>query len=194
MLKRPIDAWLVSRFQKYVQKIIEHLEKTENRSALTYFHQMINDLQWYLKRDEEKNKAVLNESLETMIKFLSLYSPFISEEIWNKMGKEKFVLIEKFPEFDQKKIDEEVLKQEDAFINTCEDIKQVIKLSKKNKHLYLYAQTEKELLFLQGTTGFLKREFGFGDVRVFKFDDSKKYDPENKSKRAKFGKPGIYIE
>ena len=194
ILNRPVDIWLISRFQKYIQKIIKHLEKTENRSALTYFHQMINDLQWYLKRYEDENKSVLNDALETMTKFLSLYSPFISEEIWSKMGKRDFIVFEKFPEFDQKKIDEDVLKQEDAFINMCEDIKQVIKLSKKNKHLYLYVQTEKELLYLQSATSFLKSEFGFENVKVFKIDDPKKYDPENKSKRAKFGKPGIYIE
>jgi len=194
MMKRPLDVWLVSRFQNHVKEIIEHLEKTENRSALTHFHWMVNDLQWYLKREEEKNKAVLNEVLEIMNKFLSVYAPFISEEIWSKMRKKSFISLEKFPEFDEKKIDEEILKQEDSFIKNCEDIKQVVKLSKKNKHLYLYVVAEKELLYLQSAIGFLKREFGFEDVRVFKADDPKKHDPENKAKRAKFGKPGIYIE
>jgi len=194
ILKRPIDIWLISRFQNHIKKITEHLEKTENRSALTYFHQMINDLQWHLKRHEEKNKAIVNYALENITKFLNLYSPFIAEEIWNKMGKNRFISTEKWPEFDEKKIDVEVLKKEDAFMNTCEDIKHVVKLSKKNKNLYLYVQTEKELLYLQEATGFLKREFGFEDVKVFLTSDPKKYDPEDKSKRAKFGKPGIFVE
>jgi len=194
MLKRPIDTWLVSRFQNHIKKITEHLEETENRSALTYFHQMINDLQWYLKRSEEKNKAVINYVLETIVKILSVYSPFISEEIWSKMEKDTFISVEKWPEFDEKKIDEDILKEEDAFKNTCDDIKHVIKLSKKNKKLYLYVQAEKELLYLQQTTGFLKRELGFEDVKVFLTSNPKKYDPENKAKRAKFGKPGIYVE
>lgn len=194
MLKRPIDVWLVSRFQNHIKKITEHLERTENRSALTYFHQMINDLQWHLKRHEEKNKAIVNYVLETITKFLSIYSPFIAEEIWSKMGKDRFISSEKWPEFEEKKIDIEVLKKEDAFMNTCEDIKHVIKLSKKNKNLYLYVQTEKELLYLQEAIGFLKRDFGFENVKVFLTSDPKKYDPENKSKRAKFGKPGIFVE
>ena len=80
MLKRPIDTWLVSRFQEHIKRITGHLERTENRSALTYSHQMVNALQWYLKRDEETNKSVINYALETMTKFLSLYSPFISEK------------------------------------------------------------------------------------------------------------------
>jgi len=194
VLKRPIDTWLASRFQEHIKKITNHLEKIENRSALIYFHQMLNDLQWYLKRNEEMNKSIINYALETMTKFLSLYSPFISEEIWNKMGKSNFVCLEKWPEFDEKKIDSEVLKQEEIFKKICEDIKQVIKLSKKNKNLYLYVLTEKELLLLQQSTGFLKKELEFENVKVFLPMDSKKYDPENKSKRAKFGKPGIYVE
>jgi leucyl-tRNA synthetase len=194
MMKRPLDVWLISRFQNHFKEIIEHLEKTENRSALTHFHQMVNDLQWYLKREEEKNKPVLNEILESMTKFLSLYAPFISEEIWSKMKKKSYVSLQKFPEPDEKKIDEETLKQEDSFMKSCEDIKHVIKLSGKNKNLYLYVTTEKEMLYLQRTTGFLKRELGFEGVKVFKVDDPKKYDPDNKSKRAKFGKPGIFIE
>ncbi len=194
MLKRPIDTWLISRFQEHIKKITGHLEKTENRSALTYFHQMINDLQWCLKRNEEINKSIINYALETMTKFLSIYSPFISEEIWSKMSKSNFVCLEKWPEFDEKKIDAEVLKQEEIFKKICEDIKHVVKLSKKNKNLYLYVVTEKELLLLQQCTGFLKKELGFENVKVFLAKDTKKHDPENKSKRAKFGKPGIYIE
>ena len=32
------------------------------------------------------------------------------------------------------------------------------------------------------------------DVQVFAVNDKKKYDPENKSKKAKPGKPAIYLE
>ena len=31
-------------------------------------------------------------------------------------------------------------------------------------------------------------------INVFAVNDKKKYDPENKSKKAKPGKPGIYLE
>jgi len=194
ILNRPIDVWLISRFQNHIKEITEHLEKTENRSALTYFHLMISDLQWYLKREEEKNKIVINYALETLTKILCIYSPFICEEIWGKMNKNTFLSLEKWPEFDSKKIDEKILKQEDIFKKICEDIKQVIKLSGKNKNLYLYVMTEEEFRHLQQTTSFIKKELGFETINIIKVSDEKKYDPENKSKRAKFGKPGIYVE
>ena len=194
ILNRSIDIWLISRFQIILKKITEHLERTENRSALTYLHQMINDFQWYLKREEEKNKITTNYALETITKILSIYSPFISEEIWQKMGKNNFISLEKWPEFDEKKIDDNIIKKEDSFKKLYEDIKQVIKLSEKNKVLYLYVVNEDEYRYLQQTTSFLKKELGFSDIKIFRVNDLEKYDPENKSKRAKLGKPGIFIE
>jgi leucyl-tRNA synthetase len=194
VLNRPIDVWLISRFQNHLKEITEHLEKIENRSALTYFHLMVNDLQWYLKREEEKNKNVIDYALETLTKILSIYSPFISEQVWNIMNKKTFLLFERWPEFDSKKIDEKILKQEDVFKDIFEDIKQVIKLSGKNKNLYVYVVNEEEFRYLQQTTSFIKKELNFENIKIFKVSDQKKYDPENKSKRAKFGKPGIYIE
>jgi leucyl-tRNA synthetase len=110
------------------------------------------------------------------------------------MGKKNFICLEKWPEFDEKKIDAEVLKQEEIFKKICEDVQAVIKLSKKNKNLYLYVLTEKELLWLQQSFNFLKKELFFSNIKVLLAKDPKKYDLENKAKRAKFGKPGIYIE
>jgi leucyl-tRNA synthetase len=194
MLNRSIDIWLISRFQKHIKKTTEHLENVENRSALTYFHQMMNDFNWYLRRNDEKNKSVVNYALEVMTKILSPYCPFISEEIWKKMGKKQFIFNEKWPEFDESKIDEKIVKYENSFKKLCEDIKHVIKLSEKNNKLYLYTVEDNELLYLQQSSGFLKKYLGFKEVKIFKLQDPKKYDPENKAKRAKFGKPGIYIE
>ncbi len=34
----------------------------------------------------------------------------------------------------------------------------------------------------------------FEEVEVFAVSDKKKYEPENKSRKAKPGKPGIYVE
>ena len=39
---------------KNLKKMTKNLENAENRSALTLFHFMWNDLHWYLKRNEEK--------------------------------------------------------------------------------------------------------------------------------------------
>lgn len=192
--KEKIDLWLESRFQEHIKKITEHMERTENRSGLTGFYKMLNDFQWYLKRVDKANRETVNYALEVMTKVLSVFAPFICEEIWNKMKKKGFVSLANWPEFNEKLIDKEVLQLEEILVNTYEDIKEVIKLSKKNEKLYLYLSSPKELEYFKKSGKFLEKEFGFKKVDVFLASDPKRYDPENKAKRTKFEKPGIYIE
>jgi len=193
--KTDMDIWLESRFQIHIKNITEALENMKNRSALTSFHAMLNDFQWYIKRTKDRNKSIVNNILENMIKCLSPFTPFICEEIWHKIiGKKNFISLEKWPEYDEKLINKEILQQEDNFKKIYEDIKQVIKLSGKNNKLFLYVITDKELNYLKKSQDFFKSGLGFKQVEIFKSDDENKYDPENKAKRAKFGKPGIYIE
>lgn len=192
--RRYIEVWLESRFQEHIKRMTDHLERTENRSALTSFHEMLNDVQWYIKRVKKVNRETMNYALETMVKVLSPFSPFICEEMWERMGKDGFVSLSEWPKFDELKVNKEVLQLEDNFKKTCEDIREVIKLSKKNKRIYLYVVSEKELNYFKEAKSFISREFGFEEVSIFKIDDPKKYDPEDKAKRAKFGKPGIFVE
>ncbi|MFN6992045.1 MAG: class I tRNA ligase family protein, partial [Fervidobacterium sp.] len=184
--KRKIDVWLESRLQIYIKHMTEHLEKTENKSALTQFHMLFNDLQWYLKRSEP-NKQTLNYVLETIIKILAPYTPFICEETWNKIGKRGFVSLAEWPSTNEKLIDNEIIQLEEFFKKTCEDLKEVIKLSQKNEKLYLYFASPKELEYFKGGLDFMKKEFGFKKVEAYLSSDPNKYDPENKAKRAKFG-------
>jgi leucyl-tRNA synthetase len=189
-----IDVWLISRVQNHIKKITGHLEKTENRSALMYFHQIMNDMNWYFRRAEKNNKNVLNYVLETATKILSIYSPFISEEIWEKMKKKGFISTSEWPKADDKKVDKDVLQLEDMFKKTCDDIKEIIKLSGKMKKLYLYVVTDKEMVHFKEAADFLRKQYGFDTVKIFRKDDPDKYDPQNKSERSRFGKPGIYVE
>ena len=41
--------------------------------------------------------------------------------------------------------------------------------------------------------GVIKKRTGL-DIEVYAVNDKKSYDPENKSRRAKPGKPAIYLE
>jgi leucyl-tRNA synthetase len=193
-IENTMDNWLISRLQKNIKISTQALEESNNRTAATSIHQMFSDFNWYLKRVERTNKDVVDYFLESMVKILSVFAPFISEEIWEKMGKKGFISSEKWPEFDNEKVDEEVLKLEDSFIRLTEDVRQVVKLAGKNNKLYLYVVSEKELKHLEEGRKFLKQELGFKEVNVYLITNTERYDPEEKAKRAKFGKPGIYVE
>jgi len=191
--KRKIDVWIESRLQNYIKEMTLNLEKIENKSALIQFHLLFNDIQWYMKRGEA-NKATLNYILETLVKLLSPFTPFLCEEIWSIMGKKRYVSLQKWPEFDEKLVDKDVLQLEEILKKTCDDLREVIKLSQKNERAYLYVVSPKELDYFKECLEFLKKEFGFKNVEVFLSTDKSKYDPEGRASRAKFGKPGIFVE
>jgi hypothetical protein len=54
--------------------------------------------------------------------------------------------------------------------------------------------TDKELDYFTDAADYLKNLFKFKKIEMYKVSDKKKYDPENKTSRAKYGKPAIYLE
>lgn len=55
---------------------------------------------WYLEiyKFQEKNDSLLYYILNTILKLCHPYIPFVTEQIWKEMGKEKLLMIEKIPE------------------------------------------------------------------------------------------------
>jgi len=116
------------------------------------------------------------------------------QEIWSKMGNKSFVAVQPWPVADGKKIEGDALELEDIYKKTIVDIKQVKKLAgKAPPHLCLYFATEKELAYFNESKDHLKKQ-GFKKVSLYKSSDKRIHDPQNKAKRATYGRPGIYVE
>ncbi|MBU5690329.1 MAG: class I tRNA ligase family protein, partial [Candidatus Aenigmarchaeota archaeon] len=186
-----MDKWLHSRMQMHIRKMTEHLEKVQNKSAVTVLHLMLNDINWYLKRVDKPNKKEMNYAIKVLIKCLAPFSPFIAEEMWHFIGEKGFVSTSSWPVAES--IENEIIQLEDFVKNLCDDLSQVIKLAGKKNRLYLYVASPKELDHFKTAADFLKKQFGFESVSI-ESSNKASYDPEGKAKRAKFGKPGIYIE
>ena len=193
-----LDIYLQSKLQERIKKATENYEEMKFRSAVQVsLFDLTNDIKWYVERlngIENCNRSVLKEVLENLIKLIAPVVPHISEEFWEKMGHNNFVSLEKWPEFKEELIKKEILELEEIFKNTLEDLKNVIKIAGRKKSAYLYVVTDKEFEHFKNAEEFLKKYFGFEKVLVFKSSDEKKYDPEKKASRAKYGKPGIYLE
>lgn len=185
-----LDKWLISRMQEHIKSITEHLENVRTKSAVTVLHLMLNDIQWYLRRTPVGKG--FDYAIEVFIKCLSPFAPFICEEMWEQMGKKGFISLAEWPKVDRE-VDKEILQLENFVKTLCEDLNEVIKLAGKKEKLYLFAASPKEFEYYTETKEFFKKEFGFKEVVVEKASEAT-YDPEGKAKRAKFGKPGIYLE
>ncbi|RZD30852.1 leucine--tRNA ligase [Candidatus Parvarchaeota archaeon] len=135
------------------------------------------------------------KSLEIFLKLLSPICPHISEELWEKLGNKNFISLERWPVPNLKKINEKLELASKDFEKTVGDIKYILKMIKERKKkvgkkVFIYV-IPNELKNYDSKK--LSLEIGI-DVNVFAVNDKEKYDPQEKSKNVKPGRPGIYVE
>jgi len=132
--KKSIDTWLLSRLQKNIKEATEAYEVTKFKTALHYsFFNMFSDLRWYLRKRNTINRKIINEFITKWIKLVSPLIPFISEELWEKIGNKNFVSLEKWPDYDSKLINLKIEFGEELIKQTIKDIEEIKKLSKIEK-------------------------------------------------------------
>jgi len=78
----------------------------------------------------EISGEISKENYEILLKLISPFCPHIAEEMWHEIGNKPFISIEKWPEYDERKIDEEIEFAEQFVEKTIFDIKNVIELTK----------------------------------------------------------------
>ncbi len=134
-----------------------------------------------------EQKEVSKEDFGISLKLLSPICPHIAEELWEKLGNNDFISLSKWPKVEKSEKKKE--KGVDLNSKIIEDIKYVLEKVGTGKVVYLYVMP-----FELGKidTGKIGKAIG-KEVKVFAVNDSKKFDPEGKAKRAKPGKVGIYL-
>ena len=69
-----------------------------------------------------ENESISKGDAESFLKMLHVYCPFLAEELWNKIGNKGFISVSKWPEYNEKKINEKFEEAEKAFDKTMDDI------------------------------------------------------------------------
>jgi len=198
---KEIDRYMISSLNNIIQSSTDSYEEMKFRSAVqSSMFMLLNEIRWYIERCggiKNCNKDVLRESVETLVKIISPVIPHLSEEWWAKMGKKTLISLEKWPEYDEKQVNKDVMQLEEIYKKTMSDIRHVVKLASEGKshpkNLYLYFSTAKELNHFTDSEAHLQN-MGFKKIKMFLANDENRYDPGKKAKRAKYGKPAIYLE
>ena len=139
------DRWILSRLQQMIAKTTYSMQKMRLREALHYvLYELESDLQWYLKRIEAKKRTdfsgILHEIFSTRVAMLSPFAPYISEEIWSKLGNPSLVSKSSWPIPIENKIDFKSIQSENLLKLTLDDIKNIIKVTKISpKKITIYA-------------------------------------------------------
>jgi len=142
-----LDKWIVSLLNSLIQDITQLLDDYDTAEVSRLFFNFIEDLStWYIKNSRNRFKSEnINEKLSAMntlsyilynlSKLLAPLTPFISEIIYQKLiekGIANFesVHLELWPEFDERLIDSEVLKNMEL---TREVVKRSLELRENSK-------------------------------------------------------------
>jgi leucyl-tRNA synthetase len=191
--KENADLWLESKMNENIREITKAMYNCEMKSAISLaLFRMLSDFNWYLKRKKKPSKAA-KIFVMNWLRCLSPFLPHVSEELWSKFGR-GLAMDSGWPEYNEKKINKKIIELEDGLLKTIEDIKHVVKLVGKKNSCYLYVTSPKEKELFEGAKDFIKKEFGFGKIFVFRSSGKKIYDPQKRAGKAKYGKPGIYLE
>ena len=178
------DAKTESKLNKIIKEVTAQIENFKYNLAIIKIRELFNSF------PEETSKEVLEKSL----KLLHPFCPHITEELWEKIENKKFISLAEWPIAEEKKISEFFDKQDEALNKLVSDIINILKIVGEQKKdaskVYIYAiPGEKDFYDLEE----LNKRVG-KQVEIYEVSDKKKYDPKNISKKAKPGKPGIYVE
>jgi leucyl-tRNA synthetase len=125
------DKLVLSKMNKTVKKVTELIEEFKLSLAIGSIMEFVNDI--YKYRDYEVNGKVHEETLLCLSKLLSPFTPHLAEEMWEKLGKKRFISTEDWPKCDESKIDLKAEVCEEVISNTINDINYVLALTKLAK-------------------------------------------------------------
>ena len=181
------DERVESKVNSFVKNITAEIEDFHHNLAIIKIRQLFD---FFQEKRPDRNSA------ETFLKLLHPFSPHITEELWNKLGNKNFLSLEKWPVADESKINEQFEKEEKIIENVIGDVNNVVNIVKnKGKNvtkLCLYVLPNEVGIYTNNLDLIEKRTNL--DAKVYSVADKGKYDPKNKSRKVKPGKPGIYLE
>lgn len=177
------NSRIESRLNKVIKEVTEDIENFRYNLAVIKIRELFSIF------PESPGKDVLQKFLRVLHPFC----PHITEELWEKLGNKKFLGLGEWPIADEKKIDEKLEKQEQDVDNLVRDINNILGIVKaKPKKALIYVIPNEKDNYTEHI-GMIKKRTGL-DIEVYAVNDKKSYDPENKSRKAKPGKPAIYLE
>ncbi len=95
--KNILDQWIIARLDQLIESTTKHLDNYKLLEPVRTIREFIDDLStWYVRRsrerlkdNDEEAKTTLYYVLKTLIKLMAPFTPFASEDIWQKLKTER---------------------------------------------------------------------------------------------------------
>jgi leucyl-tRNA synthetase len=182
------DRWLISKLQHTIANTTISMEKLRAREALhLILYSLDQDLQWYKKRVKAKRReyiiaATLSLFLDVRIRMLAPFAPFISEEVWEKIGGSTdnlslstsssssattSIIFAGWPIVDEDKNDPVAEESEELIMNLISDLQKIVKVTSITPtKIVIYTSARWKLQIYQKilATMLLESKTNFGDI------------------------------
>ncbi|MGH9934078.1 MAG: class I tRNA ligase family protein, partial [Nitrososphaerales archaeon] len=156
-----------------VESTTNAMDRLRVRESLhNVIYAMDQDMQWYFRRTAAKERSddsissVVRQVLDTRVRMLAPFAPFISEELWELLGNEKSVTLAKWPKVDETKFDYTADESEILIINLLADAQNIIKVTKiKPKKIFVYtAASWKSNVYRKILEMIMQSRTNFGEI------------------------------
>ena len=178
-----VNPKVESKLNKIIKEVTNQVENFKHNLAVIKIRELFSLV---------KNEKIDKKTAESFLKLLHVYCPFVTEELWSKIGGRGFISFANWPKAEEKKINVKFEKAEEAIEKISSDINNIKKFIEEAKKAVIYVIPPEKQIYLEGV-GEIKKKTSL-NIEVYASNDKNKYDPEGKAKKAKPGKPGIYLE
>ena len=181
-----MDKFILSRLQTTIKNVTENMDKYDFANASTHLYNFVYDdfTSWYVELCKVKlasdnaytTKQVLIKVLKSIILMIYPYTPFIAEEIYKNLpGHKESIMLDSYPEFEEKYLSVESEEIVNAMISMIKDVR----VFKVNNNL---APNTKVRLFLNHN----KEQFNFDLILpyLYKFAFAKEIIIDDESKNS----------
>ena len=99
-LKDPAARAVRGKLHQTIKKVGEDIAAFAHNTAVAALMELTNAVYQYAPLGAVPNRAVVSEILEHLVLILAPVTPFIAEELWERMGRQGFVCQQRWPAFD----------------------------------------------------------------------------------------------
>ena len=175
-------SYIMSVAHRKIKAVTDNLENLEYHKAIIELMDLAGKLIKYPSK----------EGTKILLRLLAPFAPHICEDTWEKLGNRTMLASSSWPKFDKQRLDLKAEKAEEIIQTVARDIHHIIRITNKQpKNIFVYV-IPPELKMYSGAEESLAKEFR-ASVRIVASNKAD-YDPEKKAKKAKPGKPEIYLE
>ncbi len=172
------DKWILTRLNGIIKKVTKNLDNYQFSEAGTTIYDFFwgDYCDWYVEMSKvTKNSAVLKYVLETSLKLMHPFMPFVTEAVWLQLNS-KLLISESWPEINKKFNFESESEELEMIIEVVTAIRSLRAESKvdatKKIHAIVYAH--EDLKLIEEKAEIIKRLANLGNLEISK--DGEKID------------------